>query len=330
MKPGKMAVAGGLPALLVCGAALGAGTPLGSTPFAGFSIDDPLFDAADVNATPCPAGATCIDMPGSGGGLLQREVTDPGTGERFIQTIVADDSDGEFANESLIFATSQNSTIAAKMRIDQPGAVPEDAFFTEHTFWRGNFDASGGFPALEMVQTIGGDFQVMTMEVPNIPNNGANMTGGSVSIDQGTDDAAGVFAHRVLRGAGYAPSDFSLSVTNGDGITETLARTGATPGGLTATYIGANMPGVTPDLEDDEQQFGVLIYRFFSANAADGVVTVANTTTGGVATEEIRAISQRTSANDSGMMLDPGAGAFVNGDALSMGWDETLFGPPPL
>lgn len=330
MKPRRMAIAGGLPALLVCGAALGAGTPLGSTPFAGFSIDDPAFDAGNVEATPCPAGATCIEMPGSGGGLLQREVTDTGSGERFIQTIIGDVNDGEFANESLIFATSQNSTIAAKMRIDQPGAVPEDNFFTEHTFWRGQFDANGGFPALELVQTIGGDFQVMTMELPNIPNNGANMAGGRINIDQGTDDAAGVFAHRVLRGGGYAPSDFSLSVTNGDNVTQTIARTGSTPGGLTATYMGANMPGGGLDIGDDELQFGVLIYRFFSANAADGAVTVANTTTGGPATEEIRAISQRTSENDNGMMLDPGAIGFVNGDALSMGWDETLFGPPPL
>ena len=322
-------MAAGVLALAVPGAALAAGG-IGTLPPGGFSIDDPAFDPANVIATPCPAGSTCIELTGSGGDMLQREVTVTDTGERYVQTIVAQAGAGEFANESRMFATGVNNTIAAKLRIEDPGLVPEDAFMTEHTFYRGNFDVNGGFPAIELVQTIGGDFQTMTMELPNIPNNGANMNLGAISIDQGTDDAAGVFAHRVLRGAGYAPSTFNLSITDGDGVTQTLARTGSTPGGLTATYIGANMPGGGIGIGDDERQFGVLIYRFFSANAADGAVTVNNTTTGGPATEEIRGISQRTSNSDSGMMAGDAHGAFVNGDAVSMGWDETLFGPAPL
>lgn len=322
-------IAAGSLGLTMSGAALAAGA-VGTAPPGGFSIDDPAFNPADVGATPCPAGSTCVDMQGSGADMLQREVTDNVSGQRFVQTIIGGVDNGEFANESRMFATGVANTIAAKLRISDPGAVPEDAFFTEHTFYRGSFDNNGGFPAMDLVQTIGGDFQTMTMEMPNIPNNGATINLGSISIDQGTDDAAGVFAHRVLRGAGYAPTDFSLSVVDGDGATQTLARTGAAPGGLTATYLGANMPGGGVDLTADEREFGVLIYRFFSANAADGVVTVNDTTTGGAATQEIRAISQRTGSNDSGMMMDDGHGAFVNGDANSMGWDETLFGPAPL
>lgn len=290
----------GAGAMLAAQGALAAGS-VGIAPAGGFSIDDLQFDPANVVAAPCPAGSTCITLPGSDAGFLQREITDSDTGVRTLQTIVAEiDGDATFANEARIGLGAGNA-IAAKLRIDDPWIDPERAFFTEHTLWRGAFDANGGAAAIELVQTLGGGTQRFEMELPDIPGPGGIMTAGRIAIDQAGDD--GPFAHRVLRGPGYAPTDFALAVT--DGVdTHTLERAGAAPGGLTATYVHAM-------LGDELSAF--LIYRFFSADIADGAITAGETTTGGVATEEIRAST-------------PAAGGL---DASDMGWDETLFGPAP-
>ena len=323
------ALAAGL-ALAASGAAMAAG-PVGTAPSGGFSIDDALFNAANVGATPCPAGNTCTTLTGSGGQMLQREVTDNVSGLRYIQTIIGDTSTGEFANESRIQAQTQNQ-MASKMRIDE--GTGDDAFFTEHTFYRGTFDASGGFPALELVQNLGEDFQTFYLETPNIPNNGAaSMAAGRVDIDQTVEMGGGigdlVFAHRVLKGAGYAPTDFSVSVTDGNGDSQSITIAGgAANSGLTATYIGnIPMPGGGPGVDGlpaAQREFGVMVYRYFTGGQ------VGNTTTGGVSTQEIRATSQLSNSNDSGEMSAGFHGAFVNGDAVSMGWDETLFGAAPL
>ena len=286
-----------VPAVLLDSSSAFAAGPVGTPPAGGFSIDDVSFDPGNLAATPCPAGNTCITLPGSGAGMLQRELTDMVSGNRFVQTIVVDaDGDASFANESRV-AMGTNS-IAAKLRIDDPWIDPQRAFFTEHTFYRGSFDASGGFPAFELVQTLGGDYQRFAMETPGIPNNGASMSVGRIAIDQASEDA--VFAHRILRGAGYAPTDFSLSVSGGVD-TRTLERSGAVPGGLTATYV-RGMIG--------EELSSALIYRFFSADAADGPVTAGDTTTGAAPSEEISALS-------------------LHAGAAGLGWDETLFGPAP-
>lgn len=316
-------------ALLASGAAMAAG-PVGTPPPGGFSIDDVAFDANNVTATACPVGSTCITMTGSGGEMLQREVTDTGTGDRYIQTIIGDvNGTEEFANESRIFATSLQNSIAAKLRVDDDlgGLDPDNTFLMEHSFYRGVFDNSGNFPALENFQAIGGTFQTFNQEVPNIPNLAANiMEIGKVDIDQNIGGAAGNFAYRVLRGAGYAPNDFSVSVTDGNGASDDITIAGgAANSGLTATYIGALMPGGGPGadgLTAAERSFGVLIYRYYTGGQA------AQTTQGGAPTEEIRATSQVSANNDSGEMYGQ-HGAFVNGDALSMGWDETLFGTAP-
>lgn len=316
-------------ALLASGAAMAAG-PVGTAPPGGFTIDDALFDANNVTAAPCPTGTTCINMTGTGGAFLQREVTDTLSGERYIQTIVGDvNGTEEFANETSIFATSQANSIAAKLRVDDDlgGLDPDNTFLMEHSFYRGVFDNNGGFPALENFQAIGGTFQTFNQELPNIPNLAANiMAVGKVDIDQNIGGAAGNFAHRILRGAGYVPTDFSVSVTDGGGASQNITvAAGATNSGLTATYIGALMPGGGPGadgLSAAERSFGVLVYRYFTGAQAGA------TTTGGAATQEIRATSQVSGNNDSGEMYAQ-HGAFVNGDALSMGWDETLFGTAP-
>lgn len=281
------------------GAALAAGS-VGNMPAGGFSIDDPQFDVANVVGAPCPAGAACVTLPGSDAGFLQREITDIDSGERTLQTIVASvDGDATFANESRV-GFGGADTLAAKLRIDDPWTEPERALFTEHTLYRGAFDVNGGGAAIELVQTLGAGTQRFEMELPDIPGASGIPAAGRIAIDQ-TGEAP--FAHRVLRGAGYAPTDFALAVT--DGVdTRTLERAAAAPGGLTATWVHAML---------GEELNAFLIYRFFSADPADGAVTAGGTTTGAAPTEEIRAWT-------------PAAGDL---DARAMGWDETLFGAAP-
>ena len=310
---------------MASGAAMAAG-PVGTPPPGGFSIDDVAFNPAAVNTTPCPAGTTCVTLTGSGGQILMREVTDTNTDVRYIQTIVGDVANGEFANESVV-TTQGVDRMGSKMRMEQDAGT-ENAFFTEHSFYRGaGFDNNTGFPAIEVVQTLGGDFQTFYLETPNIPNNGAaSMAAGKVDIDQNLGPVAGVFAHRVLKGAGYFPTDFSVSVTDGNGNSEDITVVGGNAaGGLTATYIGANMPG-GGGTTADQREFGVMIYRYF---VGGGGGTTGNTTTGGASTQEIYAGSRMSANDDSGNMNGSG-GSFVNGDAVSMGWDEGLFGPAPL
>lgn len=312
----KLAVAASF--ALSASGAFAAGTVGTTAPFAGFTIDDPVFDASTVSDAPCPAGASCVDLTGSGGEMLQREVTDDLSGDRYVQIIIGEvNGDSEFVNEQII-ATGGTNNLAALLRIDEAGATEDDDFFTEHRFYRGAFDNNTGFPALELVQTIGGDVNTFSMEMPNIPNQPNNIMGtGRIDIDQDLGGTAGRFAHRIVKGTGYMPTDFTVSVTDGDGVVQEITGEAVDArGALTATYMGATIPA-------GGGTFGVLIYRFFDQVVGDH----NNATTGGQATEEIRASSLSSAEGDGGSMN--GGANFVGGDALTMGWDEDLFGPAP-
>lgn len=313
----KLAVAASF--ALTASGAFAAGTVGTTAPFEGFTIDDPLFDASAVTAAPCPAGASCVSLTGSGGQMLQREVTDDLTGDRYVQIIIGEvDGDAEFVNEQII-ATGTTNNLAALLRIDEAGATEDDDFFTEHRFYRNAFDNNTGFPALELVQTIGGDVNTFTMEMPNIANQPNNiMASGRIDIDQDLGGTAGIFAHRIVKGAGYMPTDFTVSVTDGDGVSQEITGEAvSTAGALTATYMGVTLPS-------GGGTFGTLIYRYFAGGTGG---TSGSATTGGAASEEIRATSLASAEGDGGSMN--GGANFVNGDAVSMGWDEDLFGPAP-
>lgn len=315
-------------ALAMAGAvALAAGTP--GSPRAGvFSIDDAAFDAGNVGATACPVGFTCTNLIGSGGEMLQREIVDDGTNERTLQLIIGDTTDGSFATETQHQFDTQNQ-IDAKLIISQIDLVDADNnFYTEQTMYRGDGDPSGGFPQEEVIQILGGDglggagWQSFNMLITDIPFN-SNQIGNNdtaiIDIDQDLGGAAGVFAHRVRKDGGLV-NDFSVSVTDGTGATQDITVVGgAADGALTATYIGSAQPGVFGVQGD----FGVLIYRYWD----DVVNNSAGSTQGDVPTQEIRATSL-ASEQDSGDMTGI-HGSFENGDATTMGWDDTLFGPAP-
>lgn len=325
--------AGSLALAVTGGAALAAGVPTG-TPSAGvFSIDDATFDAgSDMRTTACPVGFTCTNLIGSTTDMVQREVVDDATSERLLQIIIAENNDvlgdgtvvDSFAAENQIRFDNTNN-LDAKMIMDEQS----QAFYTEQTMFRGANDPNGGFPQQETLQVLAGGFQTFEMTLTNIPNNNATGFGNNQAVDmsitQGTNpnSAAGVFAHRVLKGNGQV-TDFDVSVFDGNGNSagNIAVAGGAADAGLTATYIGQRAFGPVPG--GAAQDFGVMIYRYWddvNNDASEGV------TYGSAApTTEIRATSAVSS--EEGSMFGP-HGSFENNGAVTMGWDEGLFGTSP-
>lgn len=325
------------------GDALAAG-PVGTMPIdgngsgSGFTIDHAGFDAGNVALAPCPANSVCTNSIGMTGsdGLLMREVHDTLTDARYIQFIVheSDAVAGDFTYESLVSARDAVDSIGTKQVIDDFG----NEFHTTHAMYRGalfgdtggSVNADTGYPALEMRQVIGGGFQVIDFETTDIPEPYPDGTeqyyldyfpyDGRMQIVQYGAGEMPDFSYTVLRGLyqplpGFSPeAKFELG-----GVTIPIGDE------VTATWIGAAMPGGGPGSSPEQRDFGLLIYRAYYGNVGptNGYDWVPHA--------EVRAFSLKEDQNDSGQMHNPDHGAFVGGAAiLDDFWRDDIFGDSPF
>lgn len=248
-------------ATLGSGAMLAAGVGQAAGPGAlpgVFSIDNGnLTVVGGVVSADCPVGATCLNLEGSGDGMLLRSVED-GDGNFFIQQIVAENllGGGLFANEQIAqqgFAGAQNGTnIAQKMLIDDVAV----GFRAEHYFVGTPYQTAPTSPdplfVLNQTLDLGnGAEQKVRMRGPitgpggDIADDGTGLR--KVSIDQRGGVNEPEFGDFVYRWANTPAGFANLDLDNGVGT----VTTGAANTNVGVVYINQ---GVT----DIDNEFGLL------------------------------------------------------------------------
>lgn len=339
-------------ALAFAGGSALAGGPVGVIPFDGdgsgngFTIDNVGFNFADVDAAPCPVGATCTNMTATTDNeLLMREV-DTGV-SRYIQTILVDTAGTEqFTYESAVSSGGGANNIGAKVRINDDQVGTSNDFFTEQSFYRGTlFGASGtnNNIAVEVFQSISGGFQTFDMETTQAPNQGPSaFRSGRLQILQPASGPMQAFGHTILAGA-FVTSSGTLTAG-------TQSITYAAGQGISATWIGGAMSGGGPGVilapgqltnhdtrPAADRDFGLLIYRRDGNNASPGVGNAGGTPTGLVnpqftqtvgTTVEARAFSA-SGVTDTGLMYNPAHGSFTGGAAILAADWNAVFGANP-
>lgn len=339
---------------LSSGAAIAAG-PVGTMPFdgdgsgAGFTIDNAGFDPNDVDAAPCPVGATCTNMTATTDNVFLMREVDTGA-QRYIQAIFSDlgGGEGDFVYESVVSSqgSGDSNQTATKYTIDQDQGGG-NTFNTGVAMYRGSvFGAinANNTIAVEMTQNVNG-FQTMEMETRQAPNIGASLfRQGRFHIQQAGGGGMQEFGHTQVAGAFQTVAG---TLTAGSESITFLAGQA-----VSATWIGGQMfgggpgvilaPGQTQNHDTRtaaQRDFGLLVYR--TRNAAD---SLGQGNSGGQANgllepqftqlpdnQVARGFSgPDPSQQDSGLMYNIEHGAFIGGaDILANGWDATVFGPNP-
>lgn len=351
-KYNRNTVLAGAIAMAFAGGSAMAASPVGTVPYdgdgsgAGFTIDNAGFDFADVDAAPCPTGATCTNMTATTDNeILMREV-DTGI-ERYIQLIITDPDtgDGDFTYEASVSAGGQTNAIGAKVIISQLGATPADDFFAAQSFYRGavfGASAANNNIAVENFQNLGNGFQTFDMETTAAPNQGGSVIANArIQILQAGAGNMQAFGHTLVKGnwqtnAGtLTAGSESITFSAGQSVSATWIG-GAMAGGGPGVILA---PGQTQNHDTRtaaQRDFGLLIYRAGAAGVVgagnagggpNGLVEPQFSQLGGAL--EARGFSA-SGVTDTGLMYNVDHGSFEGGAGiLATGWDATVFGPNP-
>ncbi len=347
-------VLAGAIALAFAGGSAMAASPVGTIPFDGdgsgngFTIDNAGFDFNDVDAAPCPTGATCTNMTATTDNeLLMREVDIAGS--RYIQLILVDpdSGDGDFTYEASVSSGGAANSIGAKLVIDQAGVTASNDFHSSQAFYRGaEFGASAANNniAVENFQNIGNGFQTFDMETTAAPNQGGSVIANArIQILQAGGAGMQQFGHTLVKG------NFQTNAGTLTAGTESITFSAGQA--VSATWIGGAMAGGGPGVilapgqtqnhdtrTAAQRDFGLLIYRA-GASAQVGAGNAGGGPNGLVEPQfsqtgtfiQARGFSGPDPLlQDSGLMYNLDHGSFVGGAAiLASDWNDTVFGANP-